>query len=253
MFSLRVDAGVAGVTLDRPPVNAINDAWVAAFHRLLDGLGRREDWTVLRIRSSQKVFSAGADLKTMREKFAAPDGTARLVADTRAYQELFARIEALPQVSVAEIGGAAVGGGFELALACDLRIAARHARIGLPEVRLGLRPGAGGTQRLTRLCGPGVAARLILGAELLDGAAAAALGLVQWAVPADELAAAADDIAARVAALPAHSLAQAKACIARASTLDEAGFAAEVAASAALLESPRTRELVAAFLAGTLK
>ena len=91
---------------------------------------------------------------------------------------------------LAEIGGAAMGGGFELALACDLRIAANEAKVGLPEVRLGLIPGAGGTQRLTRLCGPALANRLILGAEVLDGATAAALGVVHWSAPRAELAAA---------------------------------------------------------------
>ena len=116
-------------------------------------------------------------------------------------QRLYFRIEALPQVTLAEIGGAAMGGGFELALACDLRIAANEAKVGLPEARLGLIPGAGGTQRLTRLCGPALASRLILGAEILDGAAAAGLGVVHWAVPRAELAERAAELARRIAGL----------------------------------------------------
>src|SRR5690606_39776340 len=90
-------------------------------------------------------------------------------------------------VSVAEIGGHALGGGLELALACDLRIGALEARIGLPEVALGLVPGAGGTQRLARLCGPALARRLILGAETLDGRTAEQIGLLHWAAPKAEL------------------------------------------------------------------
>lgn len=250
MFIEAVDAGIATVTLNRPPVNGINDEWVAGFHGELDGLDARSDWTVLRLRSSQKVFCAGADLKTMRAKFESQGGVARLAEDTRAYQRLFDRIEGLPRLTVAEIGGAAVGGGFELALACDLRIAAQGAKLGLPEVRLGLLPGAGGTQRLTRLCGRGIATRLILGAEVLNGEGAAALGLVQWAVPAGELQAATDSLVSRLAALPAHAVALAKACIGLASPLAPAGFAKEVEATTQLLQSAETRRLVADFLAG---
>ena len=117
----------------------------------------------------------------------ARDGPDRMYAYVAGIQRLYARIERLPQVTLAEIGGAAMGGGLELALACDLRIAAVEAKLGLPEARLGLIPGAGGTQRLTRLCGRPVAARLILGAETLDGAAARELGIVHWAVPRAEL------------------------------------------------------------------
>ena len=173
MFHLIVADRIATLTLDRAPVNAMNDAWVAGFHALLDRLDARADWSVLHIRSAHKVFSAGADLAQMRDRFTA-EGLEPQLASIRDYQLLFARIEALPAVTLAEIGGAALGGGFELTLACDLRIAAQEARLGLPEVRLGLLPGAGGTQRLTRLCGRPTALRLILGAETPDGAAAEA-------------------------------------------------------------------------------
>ena len=115
----------------------------------------------------------------------------------RDMQRLFARFEDASVVTLAEIGGAALGGGLELALACDIRIAAIEARLGLPETALGLIPAAGGTQRLTRLCGAGVAKRLILGAETIDGAQAAALGVVQWAHPRDALAARARKISSR--------------------------------------------------------
>ena len=131
-------------------------------------------------------------------------------------QAVFARLESLPRVTLAEIGGAALGGGLELALCCDLRIAAHEAKIGLPEVGIGLIPGLGGTQRLTRLVGRGIASRLILGAEPVDGAAAQALGIVQWAVPRAELAAEAARIARRIAALPLPALRVAKELIAAA-------------------------------------
>jgi enoyl-CoA hydratase len=252
-MQLELHARVARVVLDRPPVNAIDETWVQAFHGVLDTLAAREDWHVLHVRSACKTFCAGADLGEMRRRFHDPSGVEAMVAAAAAMQRLFARLESLPQVTLAEIGGAALGGGFELALACDLRIAAEDARVGLPEARLGLVPGAGGTQRLTRLAGPALAARLILGGEVLDGAAAAKLGLVQWAVPRAELAERAVAIAAQVAALPAEALRECKACIAAADDPARDGFAEELAASRRLYAMPTTRARVAAFLAGELR
>jgi enoyl-CoA hydratase/carnithine racemase len=178
------------------------------------------------------------------------DGPDRMYAYVAGIQRLYFRIEALPQVVLAEIGGAAMGGGFELALACDLRIAANEAKIGLPETRLGLIPGAGGTQRLTRLCGPALAKRLILGAEVLDGAAAAALGVVHWAAPRGELPARASEIATRIADLPAVALAASKACIAAAGEPGRGGYTDELEFTRSLLTNPETQKRVTAFLAG---
>ncbi|HEY7726055.1 MAG TPA: enoyl-CoA hydratase-related protein, partial [Anaeromyxobacteraceae bacterium] len=166
-------------------------------------------------------------------------------------QRLLARIEALPLATLAEVGGAALGGGLELALACDLRVAAAEARVGLPEVGLGLVPGAGGTQRLTALCGPAVARRLILGAEVVGGAEAADLGLVHWAVPRAGLAAFAEGVADRLAALPRAAVAEAKSCIAARADPARDGFEEELAATRRLLlHEPETRSRVEAFLAG---
>ena len=183
MFLMSTNDAVTTLTLNHPPVNAISEEWVRAFEAKLDNLARGPRFTVLHIRSEQKVFCAGADLKEVQARMEAADGPDQMYSYVAGIQRLYARIERLPQVTLAEIGGAAMGGGFELALACDLRIAANEAKIGLPEVRLGLIPGAGGTQRLTRLCGPALASRLILGAEILDGTAASELGVVHWAVP----------------------------------------------------------------------
>ena len=146
---------------------------------------------------------------------------------TQPFQELFQRISDLPQVSLAEIGGAAMGGGYELALGCDLRIAANEAKLGLPEPGLGLLPGGGGTQRLTWLAGPAVAARIILTAEPVDGRTARELGMVQWAVPRAELEGEARKIAQRVASLHPLSLAACKVCMRLARDPERNGFAAE--------------------------
>ena len=248
MFDLAFRNGVAVLTLCRPPVNAINNDWVARFHGLLDDIEARDDWTVLHIRSDQKVFCAGADLTQISSRFSQPDGADVIIDDIRGFQALFERIETLPRVVLAEIGGAAMGGGLELALVCDLRMAATEARMGLPEGRLGLLPAAGGTQRLTRLCGGGTAARIILACDIVDGATALQLGIVQWAVPPADIEGEARALAERVAALPVAALGASKSCIAMARNGETGGFAAELAASRALFESRETRERVSAFL-----
>jgi enoyl-CoA hydratase/carnithine racemase len=166
-------------------------------------------------------------------------------------QRLYARIERLPQVTLAEIGGAAMGGGLELALACDLRIAATEANLGLPEARLGLVPGAGGTQRLTRLCGPALAARLILGAEIIDGAAAERLGVVHWTAPRVELPQRAAEIAHRIARLSAAALTACKNCISAAVPKDRGGYSDELDFTRLLLNDAETRQRVDAFFAGS--
>jgi len=245
-----VQHGVACLVLDRPPVNAICAAWLDDLHHRLDALAARGDWRVLHIRSAHKTFCAGADLAEMRARLASPGGIDSMVGIAADMQKLFARVEALPQVTLAEIGGAALGGGFELALACDLRIAANEAKLGLPEVRLGLVPGAGGTQRLTRLAGRATASRLILTGETFDGAAAQSLGLVQWALPRADLPRRAAEIAKRTAASPREALAACKRCIAAAEDPARDGYAEELAQSRRLYASEATRGLVSAFLSG---
>jgi len=236
------------VTLSRPPVNAINGAWVDRFNAILDGLAQRSDIAVLHIRSDQKVFSAGADLTAIRECFASAEGPDAMIATVRRLQALYDRIEKLRQVTVAEIGGTALGGGFELALSCDLRVASTDAQLGLPELRLGLLPGAGGTQRLTRLCGRGVAQRVILTAELVGGDTGQTLGMVQWAVAPPELASWTAKLVAAIAALPMAALAASKRCLAAAGEPGDSGFRAELEETRRLLDHPETRALVAGFL-----
>jgi len=153
-------------------------------------------------------------------------------------------------VSLAEIGGAAMGGGYELALGCDLRIAANEAKLGLPEPGLGLLPGGGGTQRLTWLAGPAVAARIILTAEAIDGKTARELGMVQWSVPRAELEGEASKLARRVAGLHPLSLAACKVCMRLARDPDRNGFAAETEWTGRLLATEETQRRVADFLAG---
>ena len=144
-----------------------------------------------------------------------------------------------------------MGGGFELALACDLRIAANEAKVGLPEVRLGLIPGAGGTQRLTRLCGPALAARLILGAEILDGATAASArrGALGGAARRAARSAPPRSPAASPACRP-RRLPPARPASPRPVSPDRGGYTDELEFTRLLLTNPETRQRVTAFLAG---
>ena len=247
MLTLERIGRVAVLTLCRPPVNALDDALIARFGAAIDEVVD-DRLTVLHIRSAQKAFCAGADLALLQSCFAAAGGTETMLLVASRMQRLFERIEAAPLVTLAEIGGAALGGGMELALACDIRVAAADAKLGLPETGLGLVPGAGGTQRLTRLCGRGVAGRMILGAEVVEGSEAERLGIVQWARPRAQLADWTRKLAARIADLPGAALAAAKQCICAQGDPGRDGFVEELAATRRLYDHPETRRRVSEFL-----
>jgi benzoate-CoA ligase family protein len=240
-------------TLSRPPVNALNDELIERLDAILDHVIEDQEVVVLHIRSDQQAFCAGADLALMRSCFGTLEGPDVMLDLVRRMQRLFARIEAAPLLTLAEIGGAAMGGGLELALACDIRVAAVEAKLALPEVGLGLVPGAGGSQRLTRLCGRGIAERLILGGEVIDGATAERLGVVQWSRPVAELAPWTRELATRFAQAPRPALAASKQCLAAFGDPHRDGYAEELAATRKLYQHPETRRRVTEFLERSAK
>ncbi len=248
MISFMVSGPVATITLDRPPVNAINEEWLDRFGAALDQTEARDDLSVLIIRSAQKVFCAGADLALMRSRFETVKGRNQMIAMVRRIQALYARIERSNLVSIAEIGGAAMGGGLELALACDLRVISKTAKVGLPEAALGLLPGAGGTQRMTARCGDDTARRLILGAEVVDGKTAQQLRVAQWCVSAAEIADFTTALSERVSAASPQALGQCKRCIGAVTASGVDGFEVEIDGTRALLESAETQRRVHKFL-----
>jgi enoyl-CoA hydratase/carnithine racemase len=247
MIDFEKSGGVAVATLNRTPVNAINVEWMERFEAILTELEGDRETAVLRIRSEFKVFCAGFDIGLIKHHLESEGGSDAQIVDTRRLQEVYFLIENLTQVTIAEINGAAMGGGLELALSCDLRLAAEEAKMGLPEATLGQVPGAGGTQRLTRLCGRGVASGIILGVEVVDGAVAAEFGIVNKAVPLDKLDAEGARMAAHIAQYPAATLAASKACIHAQADPAINGFELEMTRNRALLDTPETAELVAAF------
>lgn len=248
LVRMEIDGPIAVLTLSRAPVNALNDALVAAIDAALSEIEAAGTVAVLRIRSDQKVFSAGADLKLIGERLGTRAGVEAMRATVTELHRLFDRLAAFPAVTIAEMDRTALGGGLELALACDLRIAADEARIGLPEAGVGLLPGAGGTQRLTRLCGTGVANRIILGGDTIDGREAERLGVVQWRFPRAEFDEQARAVAERAARGGVEALRAAKACIALAAQPDDRGAGAEIAGITRLMDVPDSQARIRAFL-----
>jgi enoyl-CoA hydratase len=181
---LRVELNgpVAVVTLSRPPMNALSSEMLREIDRAFQDLEGNKGAKVVVLTGEGKSFVAGADIAEMR-------GMDALAA--REYgalgQAVFFRIERLPQPVIAAVNGFALGGGCELAMACDMRISSERAKFGQPEVGLGVTPGFGGTQRLPRLVGRGKAKELVFTGEMVDAAEAHRIGLVNRVVKPEEL------------------------------------------------------------------
>jgi len=239
--SLEVDAdGVGLIRLDRPPANALNHAVNRELGEAVREAGRTARAIV--VWGGPKLFAAGADIKEMAGF--GPDEVRPVVTDLG---EALVALEELPIVSIAAITGFALGGGLELALACDLRYAAEEAKLGQPEIRIGVIPGAGGTQRLAHLIGPGRTRDLVYGGRQLDAAEALAIGLVERVVPADGVLDRAVEDARAFARGPREALAAAKRAIAAAPGSD-AGLLEEREAFIRLFGTPDQREGMRAFL-----
>ncbi len=185
---------IATVTLSSPPVNALSKALVAELVGLAATLAKDDDTSVIVFRSGLEHFSAGADLK--ERQTIPPDEVSQVVT---AIRDCFDALARLPQITIAAVNGTALGGGAELALACDLRVMAADVRFGFTETTLGIIPGGGGTQRLPRLVGSAKALELIATAKVLDGPECLELGIANRVVTAGELTAATDDLAQVIA------------------------------------------------------
>ncbi|MFE1589744.1 enoyl-CoA hydratase/isomerase family protein [Streptomyces sp. NPDC059402] len=205
---LEVAEGVGTLRLDRPPMNALDVATQDRLKELAEEVTRREDVRAVVIHGGEKVFAAGADIKEMQVM-----DHAAMIARSRALQDSFTAVARIPKPVVAAVTGYALGGGCELALCADFRIAGENAKLGQPEILLGLIPGAGGTQRLSRLIGPSKAKDLIFTGRQVRADEALALGLVDRVVPAAEVYEQAHAWAARLAKGPAIALRAAKEAI----------------------------------------
>ena len=180
---LEIQDKIATITINNLPMNPLSKGVMDGIEDAFNRLEKEEDLRVIIITGAgEKAFVAGADIKEF------PTWTVNMAIEKTARgQRLFQRIEEFPVPTIAAIGGYALGGGLELALACDIRIASENAKMGLPEVTLGIIPGYGGTQRLSRSIGAGQAKKMVYTGEMINAEKALAIGLVQNVVKREEL------------------------------------------------------------------
>jgi len=239
---------IAHLELVNPPLNLVTAELLGELDEALALLERAAPGDVRAVVVSgrgERAFSAGSHVG----EFESQRGHAG--RDRHALEErVSSRLACLPMPTIAAIEGNALGGGLELALACDLRVASEHARLGLPEVRLAVTPGAGGTQRLPRVIGPARAKDLILTGRVIDADEAERIGLVNRVVADGEARRVADEIAEEIASRGPLAVREAKRLIDAAFDLDlETGLAAELDASARIFASEDAVEGAAAFFA----
>ena len=207
---LEVEAGIATVRLARPPMNALDIELQEGIRVAAVEAAERRDVAAVIVYGGEKVFAAGADIKQMQTM-----SYTDMVDRSAALQDALTAVARIPKPTVAAITGYALGGGCELALCCDFRVAGDNAKLGQPEILLGVIPGAGGTQRLARLIGPARAKDLIYTGRFVDAAEALAIGLVDEVVPADDVYAAARRRVERYVGGPAYALRAAKEAVDR--------------------------------------
>jgi enoyl-CoA hydratase/carnithine racemase len=241
---LEVDAGVGTIRLDRPPANAIDRQVADELADAARDAAARADVGAVVVWGGRKLFAAGADIKGM-----AGFGTEEILPWVTALGEACDVLAGIPKVTIAAINGFALGGGCELALACDLRLAAPDAELGQPEVLIGVMPGAGGTQRLPRVVGEARAKELIFTGRRIDADEAASIGLVTDVLPSDDFYEAAVARARGFTSGPRVALAAAKDAIHRATHAGlREGLEAERSAFCRLFDTSDQAEGMAAFL-----
>jgi enoyl-CoA hydratase len=242
---LKVENHLAVVTINRPEqLNCFDYETLSQLEEVVDGIKLEKDIRVVIITGAgEKAFSAGADL---RERRTLSEKEVRRNVNT--IRDVFTKIEELPQPTIAAVNGYALGGGLELALVCDFRIAVKEAMVGLTEVSWGIIPGAGGTQRLSRLIGPSRAKELILTARKIDAYQAYDLGLVNKVVEGNKLVDASIELAEEIMKNAPLAVTQAKYAINYGSNVDvKTGLAIESKAYEVIIPSKDRIEALEAF------
>lgn len=203
-LNVAVDSKVATVTINNPPVNVLSPDVLKELETTFDELKGNKDVKVIVLTGTGPVFIAGADIKQMANIKTAADGKKAAGEG----QRVFLKIERMEKPVIAAINGVCLGGGMELSMACHIRICSDHARLGQPEINLGIIPGFGGTQRMSRLVGRGKATEWILTGDNIPPQDAKALGLVNHVVPESEVLRQAQGLAKKIAMKPATAIAQ---------------------------------------------
>jgi enoyl-CoA hydratase/carnithine racemase len=212
---LEVEGGIGTIRLERPPMNALNVEIQDALHHLAAQAADRRDISAVIVYGGEKVFAAGADIKEMQ-----PMSYTDMVDRSAALQAAFTAVARIPKPTVAAVTGYALGGGLELALTCDFRVAGDNAKFGQPEVLLGVIPGAGGTQRLSRLVGAPTAKDIIFTGRFVSAEEALRIGLVDEVVAPEDVYAAARRRVERYVGGPAYAIRAAKEAIDRGLEVD---------------------------------
>ena len=242
---VEIEEGIAILTLNRPAVlNALNDQVFNELAEAASTLAADPSVRVVIITGGEKVFAAGADIGQMASATAVD-----VTTSDKPSHRAFYLIENMPKPVIAAIAGYALGGGCELTLVADVRIAADNAQFGLPEIKLGILPGAGGTQRLPRLIGAGRAKELIFSGDFIKAEEALRIGLVNKVVPADQLLNEAKKMAKRFADRGAVALRMAKSSVNEGLRMDlEAGLQYEHKCFSLLFATEDQKEGMKAFL-----
>jgi len=244
VVTVSVAEGIATIRLDRPPMNALNAEIQEQLRAAATTVSADDEVRAVIVYGGEKVFAAGADIKEM-----ATMSFAGMAARAPELSSAFDTIARIPKPVVAAVNGYALGGGCELALACDWRVVAEDAKLGQPEINLGIIPGAGGTQRLGRLIGPARAKDLVMSGRMVAADEALRIGLVDRVVPAAEVYDAARELVARYVTGPALALRAAKAAVDGGLSMDlAAGLAWESQLFASLFATEDKVEGMAAFV-----
>jgi enoyl-CoA hydratase/carnithine racemase len=240
---IETEGGVATIRIDRPPANALARAVSLELSGAAETVTADDAVRAVVVWGGERIFAAGADIKAM-----VGYGPEEVAEDVGGLERACRDLEAIPKVTIAAINGFALGGGLEIALACDFRFAAQDARLGLPEIKLGIIPGSGGTQRLPQLVGLAKARDLIYTGRQLPAGEALDIGLVDRVAPADEVYRVAVDQARTFATGPALAYAAAKRALAAADGPLEEGLRVEREAFVALFATRDQEEGMRAFL-----
>lgn len=241
---MRVESQIAYITITNPPANALDQQTLQELEQVINAVACDSEIKVVVLTGEGKMFIAGANIKEFTF-----DSENLGTEFARKGQQVFQKIEQLKKPVIAMINGACLGGGLELAMACHIRIAADTAKLGLPELNLGLIPGFGGTQRLVRLTNRGKATELVLTGDMIDGKEASLIGLVSKSVPLHELDTTVKQMAEKISAKSSVSIEAALSAIDQGIVFgQEKGYLSEAELFGSLFITEDAKEGIQAFI-----
>ncbi|MDE5413878.1 enoyl-CoA hydratase [Alkalihalobacterium chitinilyticum] len=246
LVSLKKEAGIGIVTIDNPPLNVLSQQVVTELNEVFTAIESDDEVvTVILTGAGNKAFMAGADIKEFPQSIGQPN----MKENVMKTHEVLNHIDFLPKPTIAVLNGLTFGGGAELALTCDLRIAEEHSQLGLPEIKLGIFPGGGGTQRLPRLVGEAKAKELMFIGDPITAEEAEKIGLVNKVVPSGSGMEAAMAVAKKISGYSLQALSRIKKAVDEGTNMEfNAGIEREAELFAEVFQTEDVREGVQAFI-----